>query len=176
MSSVSRRKKEEQSDGWFCWTSTSAPSLLHSHPDKQGLPGGQSRGGVLLHQSQGAEAELVDGLVRVQRREVCVHLAIILCDVEAVGVHVLTAERAESEGQQHRDGSERLHSLQFGFSALAGVLPADEADEVVNPSVGDGHHRHGVQLLLSHLHGEVDVYLLGGRRTDVTLQKQTGNV
>ena len=62
----------------------------HSHPDEQRLLGGQAGRGVLLHQRQGAEAELMDGLVGVQRGEVRVHLAVVLGDVQAVGGHVLT--------------------------------------------------------------------------------------
>jgi len=61
-------------------------------------------------------------------------------------------------------------SLEFGLAALARVLPADEADEVVDAGVGDGHHRHRVDLLLSELHREVDVDLLRGRCADVALK------
>lgn len=64
----------------------------HSHSDKQRLPGGQTRGGELLHQSQSAEAKLMDGLVGVQRGEVSVHFSVVLSDVETVGVHILTVE------------------------------------------------------------------------------------
>ena len=62
----------------------------HSHPDEQRLLGGQAGRRVLLHQRQGAEAELVDGLVGVQRGEVRVHLAVVLGDVQTVGGYVLT--------------------------------------------------------------------------------------
>ncbi|TNN53445.1 hypothetical protein EYF80_036355 [Liparis tanakae] len=65
-------------------------------------------------------------------------------------------------------------SLEFGLAALARVLPADEADEVVHAGVGDGHHRHGVHLLLGELHREVDVDLLRGRRPDVALKQEKG--
>ena len=60
--------------------------------------------------------------------------------------------------------------LELGLTGLSGVLPADQADEVVHAGVGDGDHRHGVELLLGHLHGKVHVDLLGGRRTDVALE------
>jgi len=66
------------------------PLDLHSY--KQRLSGGEAGRGVLLHQRQRVEPKLVDGLVGVQRREVGVHLAVVLGDVEAVGVHVLAAE------------------------------------------------------------------------------------
>ena len=68
-----------------------------------------------------------------------------------------------------------VNSLEFGLAGLAGVLPADEADEVVHAGVGDGDHRHGVELLLGHLHGQVHVDLLGGRRTDVALETDSGS-
>ena len=68
-----------------------------------------------------------------------------------------------------------MNSLEFGLAGLAGVLPADEADEVVHAGVGDGDHRHGVELLLGHLHGQVHVDLLGGRRTDVALETDSGS-
>lgn len=60
------------------------------HSDKERLPGGEAWRGVLLHQCQGAEAKLVDGLARVQRREVRIHLSVVLGDVQTVGVDVLT--------------------------------------------------------------------------------------
>lgn len=59
---------------------------------------------------------------------------------------------------------------EFGFATLTGVLPTDQANQVVDAGVGDGHHRHGMHFLLSH--GQVDVDLLGGRGADVTLKAQ----
>lgn len=61
-----------------------------------------------------------------------------------------------------------LISPEFGFAAFTGVLPTDQADEVVDSGVGDGNHRHRVNFLLSHR--QVDVDLLGSRRADVTLK------
>lgn len=63
-----------------------------------------------------------------------------------------------------------LCSLEFGFPPLAGVLPTDEPDQVVHAGVGDGHHGHRMQLLLSRLHRQVNVDLLCSRRADVTLK------
>lgn len=40
----------------------------------------------------------------------------------------------------------------------------------MNSGVGDGHHRHGMHPLLSHLHREVDIYFLRGCGADVTLE------
>lgn len=59
-------------------------------------------------------------------------------------------------------------SPEFGFAAFTGVLPADQADEVVDAGVGDGDDGHGVHFLLSHR--QVDVDLLGSRCADVTLR------
>ena len=78
---------------------------LHSY--KERLLGSQAGRGVLLHQGQGAEAKLVDGLIGVQRGEVCVHLAVVLGDVEAVQVHVLAVE----EGERRRDVSMNNESI-----------------------------------------------------------------
>lgn len=63
-----------------------------------------------------------------------------------------------------------LCSLEFGFPPLTRVLPADEPDQVVHAGVGDGHHCHWMQLLLSRLHREVNVDLLCRRRANVTLK------
>lgn len=78
-----------------------APPAGSLHSDKERLPGGQSWGRVLLHQRQGAEAKLVDGLSRVQRREVGVHLAVVLGDVQTVGVDVLAVEEAQHASSMH---------------------------------------------------------------------------
>lgn len=67
--------------------------ISYSHSDKQRLSGSKARWGVFLHQGQSAETKLVDWLIGVEWREVSVHLAIILRNVEAVGVHILTVER-----------------------------------------------------------------------------------
>lgn len=64
-----------------------------------------------------------------------------------------------------------MNSLEFGFPPLAGILPADQTNEVVNPCVRHGDHRHGVQLLLSRLHGEVDVDFFGCCGTYMALQE-----
>lgn len=115
----------------------------------------------------------MDGLVGVQRREVGVHLPVVLSNVEAVGVHILTGGGNRWDMRAVTPANlpeEDPRSLEFRLPPLTGVLPTDEPDQVVDPGVGDGHHRHGVQLLLSGLHGEVDVYLLGGRGADVTLE------
>lgn len=63
-----------------------------------------------------------------------------------------------------------LCSLELGFPPLARVLPTDQPDQVVHAGVGDGHHGHWMQLLLSRLHREVNVYLLCSRRANVTLK------
>lgn len=103
----------------------------------------------------------MDWLVGVQWREVGVHLAVVLSNVEAVGVHILTVERCDREEEQFvtrklpfcETGVEMCsYSLEFGFSSLARVLPTDEPDEVVNAGVGDGHHCHRMHFLLSYLH------------------------
>lgn len=102
----------------------------------------------------------MDWLIGVQWREVSVHLAIILSNVEAVGVHILTVEKCGTEEELvtqkltfYETGVEMcLYSLEFGFSSLACVLPTDEPDEVMDAGVGDGHHCHRMYFLLSHLH------------------------
>lgn len=42
----------------------------------------------------------------------------------------------------------------------------------MDAGVGDGHHCHRVQLLLSRLHREVNVDLFRSRRADVTLKRR----
>lgn len=70
-------------------------SRMDLHSDKQWLSGSEARWGIFLYQGQRAEAKLVDWLIRVQWWEVCVHLSIILCNVEAVSSHILTVEEGE---------------------------------------------------------------------------------
>lgn len=118
----------------------------------------------------------MDGLVGVQRREVGVHFTVILSNVETVGIHILTVDAREQRTVIQGAHSKKtttatfLGSLEFRFSPLACVLPTDEPDQVVDSGVGDGHHRHGMQLLLSRLHREVNVDLLRSRRANVTLK------
>lgn len=69
--------------------------ISYSHSDKERLPGSEARWGVFLHQGQGAETKLVDWLIGVQWGEIGVHLAIILSNVEAVGINILTVERCD---------------------------------------------------------------------------------
>ena len=92
VSSVSARGGREAERRW---ARARADAVLatprDSHSDKQRLPGGQAGRGELLHQSQGAEAKFMDGLIGVQRGEVGVHLTVVLGDVETVGVHILAA-------------------------------------------------------------------------------------
>lgn len=71
--------------------------ISYLHSDKQRLSGSEARWGVFLHQGQSAETKLVDRFIRVQWREVSVYLAIILSNVEAVGVHILTVEGCAGE-------------------------------------------------------------------------------
>lgn len=59
--------------------------------------------------------------------------------------------------------------LEFRLPSLTGVLPADEANKVVDAGIGDGHHHHGMQFLLGRLHREVDVNLFGCSCTYVAL-------
>lgn len=76
-------------NAWICFY------MSYSHSDKERLPGSEARWGVFLHQGQGAETKLVDWLIGVQWGEIGVHLAIILGNVEAVGINILTVERCD---------------------------------------------------------------------------------
>lgn len=62
-----------------------------------------------------------------------------------------------------------INSLEFRFSSLCGVLPTDEANEVMDAGVGNGHHHHWMDFILSNLHWEVDVDLFGSGRAYVAL-------
>lgn len=64
---------------------------LYSHAHEERLLGRQPWGRILLHQGQGAETKLVNGLVGVQGWKIRVHLAVVLGDVQAVGVDIVTA-------------------------------------------------------------------------------------
>lgn len=59
------------------------------YSDKERLFCCQAGRGVLFNQRQSAEAKLVNGLVGIQRWEICVNLTIVLSNMEAVGTDVV---------------------------------------------------------------------------------------
>lgn len=69
-------------------------------------------------------------------------------------------------------GSKERALLQLGFPSLTCILPADEPDQVVHLGVGDGHHGHGLQLVLARVQREVDVDFFGCRCTNVALVRK----
>lgn len=59
--------------------------------------------------------------------------------------------------------------LELRLPSFARVLPADEPNQVLHSGAGHGHHSHWQQSVLARVQGEVDVDLLGGCSTDMTL-------
>lgn len=87
-----------------------AGGAWHSHAHEERLLGCQPWGRVFLHQCQGAEAKLVDGLVGVQGRKVGVDLTVVLGDVQAVGADVVTATESTCSQHSHRSSTTGLKS------------------------------------------------------------------
>ena len=90
----------------------------------------------------------MNGLVGIQWGKVCVNLPVILGNMQAVGTDIV---------------------IELRLPSFAGVLPADEPDEVLHPGAGHSHHRHWQQSVLARVQGEVDIDLLGRCCAHVTL-------
>lgn len=67
--------------------------IKYLHSDKQRLSGSKAWWGVFLHQGKGAETKLMDRLTGVQWRKVSVYFTVILSNVKAVSIYILTVER-----------------------------------------------------------------------------------
>lgn len=77
----------------------------YSHSNKERLFGGQTRGGVLFNQGQSTEAKLMNGFIGIQRREIRVHLPIILSNMQAVGTDVVTESKTRKASECCREGT-----------------------------------------------------------------------
>lgn len=75
------------------------------------------------------------------------------------------------ETQRSRGSKERA-LLELGFPSLTCILPADEPDQVVHLGVGDGHHGHGLQLVLACVQWEVDIDFFGCCCTNMALWRK----
>ena len=95
----------------------------------------------------------MNGLVGIQWGKVCVNLPVILGNMQAVGTDIV---------------------IELRLPSFAGVLPADEPDEVLHPGAGHSHHRHWQQSVLARVQGEVDIDLLGRCCAHVTLAIKFG--
>lgn len=84
----------------------------YSHSNKEGLFGCQTRRRILFHQGQSTEAKLMNGLIGIQRWEICVYLPIILSNMQAVGTDIVTERKTTQANEYCRKG----HAAQMAWS------------------------------------------------------------